>query len=746
MMRTTFFLAFLICNVCLFAQVPVARDTITVFENGRVLKMPWANGINHANISSADLNQDGKKDIVVFDRINQFGRGRFRCFIKTGNAGEEKYVADPDLSYYFPALAYWAVMLDYDGDGKEDIFCSTSGGIRVYKNTSTAVKLNFTLVKSLLLSDYNPAGAPNINNLYTSSVGLPGISDVDNDGDLDILTFAPLGVFIELHRNMSVETYGHNDSLVYEIQTDCWGGISESSCKVNFDQCNGSKASLPALQLSDNAALHAGACLTCLDSDGDTDKDLVIGDVECNTVHYVHNTGGTLLADFTDTTKLYPNFPAKNNNNTYIKLDYFPCTYLADVDGDSKPDLLATPNAFGTENYRSIWYYRNTSLTNTVSFQLVKKNLFQDEMIEVGQNAFPALIDYNADGKKDLLIGNYGYFDNKVLNPRLTLYENVGTASTPQYSLISRDYGGLSGQSINHAMPAVGDIDNDGDVDICIGTSSGQIHWLENTAGAGNVCNFSVFKNNPFSFTTISAAAAPQLFDLDADGKLDLLIGMKNGNVAFYRNTGSPGLPAFSLVTNTLGGINVKGSPTQYAFDGYATPYFYNDGGSVKAMVGSVTGQIFHYSVGALTDPFTLLTSSLNDYNEGGQSTVLFDDINGDQKRDLIIGNASGGLSFFSSASPYVGLSEQSRVSAVSLAVFPNPGSGEMTVKISGETVSSAKLIVRDLPGRALREFQIKGAAGTIHLHGLATGVYFLECQISGEAGESVVIKKIILE
>ena len=151
-----FFLA-LLANTA-SAQLLVSRDTITVRENGYVLKMPWANGINYSNVSNIDLNFDGKKDLVVFDKINQFSVGRFRCFINTGPAGQIKYTAAPELSYNFPSTANWGVCLDYNCDGKEDLLCSVNGGIKVYKNISTpTLGINFALEKAIaeLENGYN---------------------------------------------------------------------------------------------------------------------------------------------------------------------------------------------------------------------------------------------------------------------------------------------------------------------------------------------------------------------------------------------------------------------------------------------------------------------------------------------------------------------------------------------------------------------------------------------------------------
>jgi hypothetical protein len=732
-----------------YGQLAVARDTITVLENNYVLKMPWNNGLNYSNLSTCELNFDGKKDLVAYDRINQFGTGRFRCFLNNGNVGEIKYAAGPEYSYNFPQVSNWAVLLDYNCDGKEDIFCSTNSGIMVYKNVSVAPTLSFTLVKPLLYSYYYPNVPNSYWNLYASPSGVPGISDFDGDGDLDILSFSALGVFAEYHKNLSQELYGSCDSLVFERASDCWGKFSESSCSSAFNQCGNKPAPVtpPAHLDPDPKTYHAGACLTCFDSDGDSDMDLILGDISCNTVEYLHNTGNVSTALISDSTKLYPNFPAKGNT-TQIKINNFPCTYYVDVDRDAKKDLIATPSVFGSENAQSVWLYKNTSLTSTVNFQFVKNNFLQDEMIEVGLNSFPVIIDYNADGKKDLLIGNCGYYLNGGHKSRLTLYENTGTAAQPVYSLVTRDYAGLSAQNLNYAIPAVGDVDNDGDVDICIGVSSGQVHWLKNTAGAGNPCNFT-FIANSFSFTTNSAVAAPQLFDMDNDGKLDLLIGTKNGRISYYRNNSTvASSPSFTLMSNFFGSVDVKGDVNLYGIDGYAVPYFYNEGGTTKLLVGSVNGNIFHYTVpAAYSGAFNLVNNTTNNYNEGGQSAPYFEDINNDNLRDLLIGNAGGGLALFSSKSPYIGFDQNGAEGLANLvSLYPNPVNGLLNLRVEKLSFDRGEVSVYNLLGESMMQTGIDSNSETIDLGNLSPGVYFVNISLSSGQNTQRFTKKIIKE
>lgn len=724
------------------AQLFVSRDTISVLENGYTLKMPWANGINFSNISNIDLNFDGKKDLVAFDRINQFGIGRFRCFIKTGTAGQTTYSTNPNLSYNFPQVANWAVCLDYNCDGKEDIFCSTSAGIMVYKNISTPLNgINFVLVKPLIYTNY----LPTIGNLYANANAVPGISDIDGDGDLDILTFSPQGVFIEYHKNLSKETYGHCDSLIYELGTGCWGKAIENNCSFSFSQtCVFKPGSVYTPTVTNNAkTLHAGSCLTCMDSDGDGDKDLIIGDISCNVIQYAHNTGSSSIAELTDTTKLYPNFPVKGNT-TGIKLNNFPCAYYVDTDGDIKTDLVATPNANGSENYQSVWLYRNASATSTVDFQFVKKNFLQDEMIEVGQNSFPVLFDYDSDGKKDLLIGTYGYYQGNSLKAKLTLYRNTGTLAQPSFSLITRDYIGLSTYSLNTIVPTVGDFDGDGDIDMMIGTQSGQIYKLTNTAGPGAVCNFS-YHPTPL-FTTISAAAAPQLFDINQDGLLDLMIGGKNGRIGYYRNIGTASNPSFTLTNSFFGGVDVKGEQNLYGLDGYSTPFFYTDGGNIKLLTGCVSGKVYYYSVPSSTTNCVLLNQNTNSFNEGAQSTVYFEDINNDNLRDLFIGNGSGGLSFFSSMGPDVSVKDLNNDLVNFVKVFPNPSNGLLNVSIEIQGFERGELSVKDILSKEVYVKEMNSNFEQLNISELPKGIYFLQINASGNKKNFVTTKKIIKE
>ena len=111
-------------------------DTVLILKNNDTLTLGFAGGINSGQYSTIDLNMDNVPDLVVFDRSGN----KISTFLNVGSAGQVKYKYAPEYVNAFPEISNWMLLRDYNCDGKQDIFASSSGGIQVYKNTSSGGK------------------------------------------------------------------------------------------------------------------------------------------------------------------------------------------------------------------------------------------------------------------------------------------------------------------------------------------------------------------------------------------------------------------------------------------------------------------------------------------------------------------------------------------------------------------------------------------------------------------------------
>ena len=269
-----------------------------VFDaGGGEYKMPFTGGLNACQFGSMDLNADGIKDLVVFDRQGY----RILPFINEGIASQVSYTYHPEYASYFPAIEHWMQLVDYNNDGKEDIFTYTTGGIKVYRNDSRS-GLVFTQVSKPYLVSLQGS---TLTNIFVTYADFPAIVDVDNDGDKDILTFWGLGSFIEWHKNLSEETYGNADSLVFEKVSDCWGRFAEGAENntIKLDTCPEYKASREiAGTLKDSGPKHTGSTLLVSDFNNDGLYDLALGDVEYPALVWLNNGGapqGAAMVSYT---------------------------------------------------------------------------------------------------------------------------------------------------------------------------------------------------------------------------------------------------------------------------------------------------------------------------------------------------------------------------------------------------------------------------------------------------------------
>jgi PKD repeat protein len=212
------------------------------------------------------------------------------------------------------------------------------------------------------------------------------------------------------------------------------------------------------------------------------------------------------------------------------------CASFSDYDNDGDQDL------FSTEFFKDNWFYENngdgsfTKITNSV----VNSNNLLSLSCSWG--------DYDNDGNMDLFVCNGGVTAVKVPN---YLYHNNGDKTFTQITAGPlSEYKGCSWSS------AWGDLDNDGDLDLYLGTIyEDDIIFLNN--GDGTFESYTNFERN---INTTGVCMG----DYNNDGFLDVLIARAEdkGHIVF-RNNGNgnhwTNLTLKGLISNASGiGAKVK--------------------------------------------------------------------------------------------------------------------------------------------------------------------------------------------
>lgn len=607
------------------------------------LPLAWAGGLNAAQFNTMDLNADGVEDLVLYDRM----ANKVITFL----ASENEYLFAPEYQQLFPEGIYnWLLLRDYNCDGQKDIFTGDILGIKVFRNiSSSAGKLEweqhlfstgFDGPKSNVLLTENPATQIKVN-LQLQFDDLPSISDVDGDGDLDILNIQYAGHTIEFHQNLSAENNLPCDSLQFTRVTRTWGNFRECHCRefaFNGDQCT---------PQAGGRTQHAGGkSLLAIDFNGDQIQDLLFSEAECSQLFGFVNEGSGTNPVINNFSPFPPNHPA----NFVI----FPAAYFEDVDFDGRKDLIATPNIFSREFLnsdlsRSTWFYKNTGTSASPSFSFIQPDLLQNKMIDVGDNAVPAFADYDGDGDFDMLISNHSAND---FTSRVSLYENTGTPSSPEFTLRDGDYLGFSNLRFFNVKIQTIDLTGDGTTDLAFTATSfdtnlTHLYFLPNSSS--NSLNFNGTSVRQLNLPLTSTENV-YLTDVNADGLPDVLAGRSEGNLEYWRNNGVAGDPSFVLDNDSylgLGSSTVRQNLAVAAAD-------LNTDGKVDLVMGEQSGNpiiVSDYRNAMLADDvlfeeliFNRVVGTYTHANLGGRIRPAVVNLFGTNKPAIVFGNVLGGL------------------------------------------------------------------------------------------------------
>ncbi|MBN1816382.1 MAG: VCBS repeat-containing protein [Sedimentisphaerales bacterium] len=239
---------------------------------------------------------------------------------------------------------------------------------------------------------------------------------------------------------------------------------------------------------------------------------------------------------------------------------------FTDINNDGLPDLIVSDER---DLYRKgrVRIYPNQGSIRRPRFesfffaQSQIGNITQDIMVDTGgcMVCFPRAVDWDRDGRMDLLLGLY--------NGQIELYMNIGTPTQPVFDEgVVLNLEQQQTVDLSRATPIWVDWNHDGRSDLITGTNGGlilvylnQSDTNEPSFGAGQIV-----QTTTGDLFVPSRKSSPEFLDLDGDGKKDLLTGNTDGQILFYRNIGTRETPMFDnceMVESAGIPIDLEGIP-----------------------------------------------------------------------------------------------------------------------------------------------------------------------------------------
>jgi hypothetical protein len=192
-------------------------------------------------------------------------------------------------------------------------------------------------------------------------------------------------------------------------------------------------------------------------------------------------------------------------------------------------------------------------------------------------------VDWNGDGLLDIIFGR--------VTGKLNYYRRTGSGIN---DLTFEGYITANGEDIDvskNAAPAIVDWNNDGLLDILIGNEYADqgIRLYLNSGTPGNpvLTTWSYVQSNEEIIKR--RRCTPQVYDMNGDGRKDLIMGEHDGKVYYYENTGIDDMPVFSGYE----AIQSNGSPILFYYDTRLWVNDWDEDGTPDILLSNYDGHIY---------------------------------------------------------------------------------------------------------------------------------------------------------
>jgi hypothetical protein len=363
---------------------------------------------------------------------------------------------------------------DVDEDGDLDLFWGDffEAGVLFIQNQGTCPSPN-------LRGEPQPLRRADGETILTSGYNVPVLIDIDGDGDLDLFMGIIGGAFNPNATAADNFHFYERTAAGFELRT------------TRF---------LNGIDVGSESTVAFG------DIDGDGDVDMLVG----NRIDAAAGQRARLYVFRSEGSAREPRFRLADTLDLAPSYHYAPV--LADLTGDGRLDLL-----LGTWN-DGVLFFANGGTPQRPQWG---QDSARTVRLTRGSNTTPALVDIDGDGDLDLFVGE--------ASGTLNFYRNSGSASEPQFELVSDEFDGIDVGRRSH--PAFADLDGDGDFDMVVGREEGGGVVFMN-AGSRTEPRF---VRDDSALLPLPPLGSPVLVDLDGDGSPELVSGNLSGGIFYFR-------------------------------------------------------------------------------------------------------------------------------------------------------------------------------------------------------------------